>query len=74
MRNQSAAISRKLADPQDTQALLRRSFGLHAIQGIVIIGLIGIIAWHAVNPPRPHYFYTDGHGTPRGSILSIIRS
>jgi intracellular multiplication protein IcmL len=65
MRNQSAAIGRKLADPEYTQTLLRRSFGLHAIQGIVIIGLIGIIAWNAVNPPRPHYFYTDGKGTPR---------
>ena len=65
MRNQSAAISRKLADPEYTQALLRRSFGLHAIQGIVIIGLIGIIAWETVHPPHPHYFYTDGKGTPR---------
>jgi len=65
MRNQSAAIGRKLADPEYTQTLLRRSFGLHAIQGIVIIGLIGIIAWQTAHPPRPHYFYTDGKGTPR---------
>jgi intracellular multiplication protein IcmL len=65
MRNQSAAINRRLSDPEFTQALLRRSFLVHGIQSLATIGLIGDIAWRDANPPRPHYFYTDGNGAPR---------
>jgi len=64
-RNQAAAIDRKVATPEFTQQLLRRSFLLNAFQSAAIVGLIGNTVWSDTHPPRSHYFYTDGHGTPR---------
>jgi intracellular multiplication protein IcmL len=64
-RNQSAAIDRKIASPEFTQLLLRRSFLLNAVQGVAIVALVGNTLWADTHPPRSHYFYTDGHSTPR---------
>lgn len=64
-RNQSAAVDRKISSPEFTQLLLRRSFLLNAIQGVAIVGLVGNTVWRDTHPPRGHYFYTDGQGTPR---------
>jgi intracellular multiplication protein IcmL len=65
MRNQAAAVSRKLSDPEFMQRLLRRSFIVHGIQGIALIGIMGDLVWRDTHPARAHYFYTDGKGTPR---------
>jgi intracellular multiplication protein IcmL len=64
-RNQRAAVSRKVSDPEFTQRLLRRSFIVNAIQAAAVVALIADIGWRDTHPPRGHYFYTDGHGTPR---------
>jgi intracellular multiplication protein IcmL len=64
-RNQAAAVSRKISDPEFTQLLLRRSFIVNAIQGVAIVTLIADIGWRDTHPPGAHYFYTDGHSTPR---------
>lgn len=64
-RNQSAAIERKIASLEFTQHLLRRSLLLNAVQGVAIIALIANAVWADTHPPQSHYFYTDGHGTPR---------
>jgi intracellular multiplication protein IcmL len=65
MKNQSAAISRKLSDPAFTQRLLRRSFLTHVLQGVTSIAVVGDLLWRDAHPPQSHYFYTDGTGTPR---------
>jgi intracellular multiplication protein IcmL len=65
MKNQSAAVSRKLSDPEFTQRLLRRSFLLHGVQGVALIAMVGDMFWRDAHPPTSHYFYTDGAGTPR---------
>jgi intracellular multiplication protein IcmL len=64
-RNQTAAVNRKVSDPEFAQRLLRRSFIVNAVQAVAIAGLIGDIGWRDTHPPPAHYFYTDGHGTPR---------
>ncbi len=68
MRNQAAAVDRKLSDPEFTQLLLRRSFVVHGIQALIAFALIGDLFWRDAHPPAPHYFYTDGVGTPRAVI------
>lgn len=64
-RNQTAAVDRKISSPEFTQQLLRRSFFLNAVLGVGVLALIGNSIWMTTHPPRPHYFYTDGEGTPR---------
>lgn len=64
MKNQTAAVARRLSDPDFTQTLLRRSFMVHAITALAIAGLVADRIWIGHHPPQPHYFYTDGHGTP----------
>ncbi len=64
MKNQSAAVDRRLSDPVFSQTLLRRSFMVQAVMGVCIAGLVGDRIWTSHHPPLPHYFYTDGKGTP----------
>ena len=65
MKNQSAAVGRRLSDPEFSQKLLRRSFLTNTVQGGAILALVGDRIWRDHHPPRPHYFYTNGRDTPR---------
>ncbi len=64
MKNQSAAVGRRLSDPEFSQKLLRRSFLVNAVQGGAILALVGDRIWRDHHPPQPHYFYTNGRDTP----------
>ena len=64
MKNQSAAVDRRLSDPAFSQTLLRRSFMVQAVMGMCIAGLVSDRIWTSHHPPLPHFFYTDGKGTP----------
>ena len=64
MNNHSAVVARKLADPDFTQKLLRRSFLIQTVMTVAILGLVADRIWIGHHPPAPHYFYTDGRGTP----------
>ena len=64
MKNQSTAVARKLSDPDFNQMLLRRSFMVQGVMGLAIVGLVADRIWASHHPPTPHYFYTDGKGTP----------
>lgn len=64
MKNQSEAVARKLSNPDFTQTMLRRSFMVHGLQGLAITGLVADRIWIGHHPPTPHFFYTDGKGTP----------
>ena len=65
MKNQSAAVARRLSDPEFSQKLLRRSFLANTIQGGAILALVADRIWRDHHPPLPKFFYTDGKGTPR---------
>lgn len=65
MKNQTAAVGRRLSDPEFSQKLLRRSFLTNTILTGAVAALIGDRMWLGHHPPIPHYFYTDGKGTPR---------
>lgn len=64
MSNHSAAVARKLADPDFTQKLLRRSFMIQSVMALAILGLVADRIWIGHHPPQPKFFYTDGKGTP----------
>ncbi len=64
MKNQTEAIARKLSDPDFMQAMLRRSFMVQGVMGVAIVGLVADRIWIGHHPPAPHYFYTNGRGTP----------
>ena len=64
MSNHPAAVARKLSDPDFMQTLLRRSFAIQTAMAVTIVGLAADHIWVAHHPPAPHYFYTDGKGTP----------
>jgi len=65
MKNQSAAVGRRLSDPEFSQKLLRRSFLTNTVLGGAIVALVGDRIWRDHHPPRPHFFYTNGRDTPR---------
>ena len=65
MKNQSAAVARRLADPEFQQRMLRRSFLSNTILTGAVLALVGDRIWRDHHPPTPQYFYTDGKGTPR---------
>jgi intracellular multiplication protein IcmL len=64
MSNHSAAVSRRLTDPDFMMKLLRRSFLVHAASAVVIVALVADHIWIAHHPPIERFFYTDGKGTP----------
>ncbi len=65
MKNQSAAVGRRLSDPEFSQKLLRRSFLTNTVLGGAIVALVGDRIWRDHHPPRPQFFYTNGRDTPR---------
>jgi len=64
MSNHSAAVSRKLTDPDFIMKLLRRSFLILVANAVVIAALVADHIWIAHHPPIERFFYTDGKGTP----------
>jgi intracellular multiplication protein IcmL len=68
MMNQSAAISRRLEDPDYLGRLLGRSLALNI--GMAL--LVAVMATHAayvwLNPPKPQYFFVDGKNPPRPAV------
>ena len=64
MQNQSAAVTRRLSDP-DYQA---RLVGLSLLLNIILAIVIGALVVHAtyvwMNPPKPKFFRIDGKTAP----------
>jgi intracellular multiplication protein IcmL len=64
MKNQRAAIDRRLSDP-DFQGWIVRNSILCVMALSVLLALFSIHdAWEWSHPPRPLYFFVDGHNTP----------
>jgi intracellular multiplication protein IcmL len=65
MRNQAAAVSRRLSDPDFQGALVNRCILLTLGMGAVLCVSLLYDAWTWTHPVPPRYFFTDGKHAPR---------
>jgi intracellular multiplication protein IcmL len=65
MRNSSAAISRRLSDPDFQGVLVSRCLGLTVVMAALLAVSIAHDAWQWTHPVAPRYFFTDGKDMPR---------
>ena len=65
MANQSAAITRRLSDPDFQGQLVSRCLLLTSVMaGLLAVSLVHD-AWMWVHPPQPKFYIVDGRGPPR---------
>ena len=65
MANQSAAITRRLSDPDFQGQLVSRCLLLTSVTaGLLAVSLVHD-AWMWVHPPQPKFYIVDGKGPPR---------
>ena len=65
MANQSAAITRRLSDPDFQGQLVSRCLLLTSVTaGLLAVSLVHD-AWMWVHPPQPKFYIVDGRGPPR---------
>src|ERR1700677_2982507 len=65
MRNQAAAVSRRLSDPDFQGALVNRCILLTLGMGAALCVSLLYDAWMWTPPVPPRYFFTDGKHAPR---------
>ncbi|GAB0119835.1 DotI/IcmL/TraM family protein [Acidisoma sp. 7E03] len=65
MRNSSAAVSRRLSDPDFQAVLVNRCLGLTMVMAAALAISIAHDAWQWTHPVAPRYFFTDGKDAPR---------
>ena len=65
MRNQSAAISRRLSDPDFQAALVNRCLGLTLASFALAAICIVHDGWMWTHPVPPRYFFVDGKHEPK---------
>jgi intracellular multiplication protein IcmL len=65
MRNSSAAVSRRLSDPDFQGYLVSRCLGLTVVMAALLAISIAHDAWLWTHPVAPRYFFTDGKNAPR---------
>jgi len=65
MRNSSAAVSRRLSDPDVQAVLVNRCLGLTMVMAAALAISIAHDAWQWTHPVAPRYFFTDGKNAPR---------
>jgi intracellular multiplication protein IcmL len=64
MKNQRAAIDRRLSDP-DFQGVVVRNSLICVMALAVLLAIFAIHdAWEWTHPPKPVYFFVDGHNMP----------
>ena len=65
MRNQAAAVTRRLSDPDFQGALVNRCIALTLGIGVLLGISLLHDAWQWTHPVQPRYFFTDGKHAPR---------
>jgi len=65
MRNQAAAVQRRLYDPDFQGALVNRCIALTLGMGVLLGISLLHDAWEWTHPVQPRYFFTDGRHAPR---------
>jgi intracellular multiplication protein IcmL len=65
MRNQAAAVIRRLSDPDFQGTLVDRCITLTLGMGVLLGISLLHDAWVWTHPPQPRYFFTDGKHAPR---------
>ena len=65
MANQSAAITRRLSDPDFQGQLVSRCLLLTSVMAGLLAASLVHDAWMWVHPPQPKFYIVDGKGPPR---------
>ena len=65
MRNQAAAVQRRLSDPDFQGALVNKCLALTLGMGVLLAVSLAHDAWVWTDPTPPRYFFTDGKHAPR---------
>ena len=65
MRNQAAAVTRRLSDPDFQGTLVNRCIALTLGIGVLLGISLLHDAWQWTHPVQPRYFFTDGKHAPR---------
>ena len=65
MRNQAAAVTRRLSDPDFQGTLVNRCIALTLGMGVLLGISLLHDAWQWSHPVQPRYFFTDGKHAPR---------
>jgi intracellular multiplication protein IcmL len=68
MMNQSAAVTRRLEDPDYQARLLGRSLSLNLGMALLVAAMAVHDAYVWANPPKPRYFFVDGKTPPRPAV------
>lgn len=68
MQNQSAAVTRRLSDPDYQARLVGLSLSLNIVMAILlaVFGVHASYVW--LNPPKPQFFFVDGKTPPRPAV------
>lgn len=65
MRNQAAAVTRRLSDPDFQGTLVNRHIALTLGMGVLLGISLLHDAWEWSHPVQPRFFFTDGKHAPR---------
>ena len=65
MRNQAAAVQRRLSDPDFQGSLVNKCLALTLGMGLALAVSLAHDAWVWTHPAPPRYFFTDGKHAPR---------
>ncbi len=64
MQNQSAAVSRRLSDPDFQGWVVRASLGFAMAMGLLVAAFVAHDAYIWTHPAKPTYFFVDGRNPP----------
>jgi intracellular multiplication protein IcmL len=68
MKNQTAAVTRRLSDPDFQAWVVRHCFLLVVVQSLLLAVFVTHDAYVWGHPAKPVYFFVDGHNPPTPAV------
>jgi intracellular multiplication protein IcmL len=68
MKNQTAAVTRRLSDPDFQAWVVRHCFLLVVVQSLLLAVFVTHDAYVWTHPAKPVYFFVDGHNPPTPAV------
>ena len=68
MQNQSAAVARRLSDPDYQARIVSRSMALNLGMALLVAAMAAHATYVWLIPPKPQYFFVDGRTPPRPAV------
>lgn len=68
MQNQSAAVTRRLSDPDYQARLVSYSLALNLGMALLVAAMAMHATYVWLHPPKPQYFFVDGKTPPRPAV------